>query len=240
VETIEFSAEIHLVERLELLPRPEEETAAHRPKSRNRPVSVEEEAWFKAADALTCWGEPPKLDLVNWLLGIDQMYLATYKPQGWRRGRETRSEMEMHIVYQLVGRGASDEQIIELADDNFSKHDDELSYRYIEVTIRSARGHWYENGWLTHPLGGLRKLREAKYRWGTLDDLEAYVHLVRGQALKEWVAEVVETGKSKPTAYRYKDGLEKAGLVEVKEHRIFRMITGDARDDPSSGGDPAA
>lgn len=222
VEIIEFSAHVHPVERLELLPAPKAELPSRSAKSRIRPVSVKGEAWFKAADKLTCWGEPPELDLVNWLLSIDLAYLSSYKPQGWRRRADSRSEVEMRIVHVLVGKGASDRQIVDLAEGCFSKHVEEPSYRYLEITIRSAREHWFGSGWLTHPLGGLRKHRGAKYRRGTLDDLEEYLCLIRGQLLKEWVVEVQNTGKSRASAYRYKAGLEEVGLIEVKDRRIFR------------------
>jgi hypothetical protein len=226
VETIEFSAEIHPVERLDLLPRREDGGPTARKKSKNRPINVEDEDWFKVADGLTCWGEPPKLDLVNWLLGVDLGYLSTYKSRGWRRGKQTRSEMEMHIVHQLVGRGASDDQLVDLADNYFSKHYDEPNYRYIELTIRSARDHWYENDWLTHPSGGLRKKREAKYRWGSVDDFHAQVMLVRGQPVSEWMTEVEEKGRSRASVYRDRAELVRVGLVEVREGRIFRTAPG--------------
>lgn len=223
VETIEFSAEIHPVQRLDLLPQSEEEAPRKKPKGRIRPFRAEEEEWFKAADELTCWGQPPELDLVNWLLGIDKMYLSTYKPRGWAWRKKTRSEIEMHIVYVLVGKGASDDQVIALADGNFSKHDDEPNYRYIEVTIRSAREHWYRNGWLTHPSGGLRKKTGAGHRWGTVEDFDLYLGLVRGQRLSEWVAEVESAGRSRASAYRDKKELLRIGLVEVRERRIHRV-----------------
>lgn len=222
VEIIEFSAEVHPVGRLDLLPQPVEAIPAEK-KKRVRPVNVEEEDWFKAADTLTCWGEPPDLDLVNWLLGIDLGYLSSYKARGWKRGSDTRSEVEMHIVHILVGKGASNDQILRLADGYFSKHHEETSYRYIEVTLRSAREHWHKNGWLTHPTGGLRKKREAKYRRGSLDDFESYLRLVRGQLMSEWVAEVEEAGRSRASAYRDRKDLERVGLVEVRERRIFRL-----------------
>jgi hypothetical protein len=146
----------------------------------------------------------------------------------------------MHIVHQLVGRGGSDDQVIHLADDYFSKHYDEPSYRYIELTIRSAREHWYENGWLTHPSGGLRKKREAGYRWGSIDDFEQYLGLVRGQRLSEWVAEVEKAGPSRASAYRYKNELERVGLIEVKERRILRVTAGQGEGkDRRGGNDPS-
>lgn len=229
VETIEFSAEIHPVGRLDLLPHPEEiGIRPERTKSQTVPLPAEEEDWFKAAELLTCWGDPPRLDLVNWLLGVDRTYLSTYKSKGWRWAGKSRSEVEMHIVHVLVGKGASDDQIVDLADRHFSKHHDEASYRYIEITIRSARRHWYENGWLTHPSGGLRKKRVAKHRWGNLDEFERYAGLAHGQRLSEWVAEVEETGKSRASAYRYKDELVRVVLVEVREGRIFPAGNGSS------------
>ena len=225
VETIEFSAEIHPIERLELLPKPEMGVSTGRPKSPNRPLRVEDKDWFRAADALTCWGEPPEVELGKWLLGVDLAYMSRYWSKGWKRGSDTRSEVEMRIVHMLVGKGASDEQVIYVADRYFSKHRDEASYRYLERTIRSAREYWYLSGWLTHPSGGLRKKREAKYRWATIPQLENEVKLVRGQRVSEWISEVEGTGRSRASAYRDKKELVRYGIAKVKEGRIFPVAT---------------
>lgn len=226
VEIIDFSAEVHPAERLGLLPEIEVATPA-RGTAKAKKVERSNEEWLAAAEALNCWGDPPDINLSARLSGVDLGYLRGSFRQGWKRGEQTRSDVEMSIVYRLVGEGASDDQIRDLADAAFSKHIEvkgRRGYDYIDRTIRSARREWYAKGWLTHPTGGRRKQRAAKHRHASLAERESYLELVRGQLLPEWVSEVTQMGKSRQSAYRYKDGFEREGLVEIKDGRIVRII----------------
>jgi hypothetical protein len=225
VEIIDFTAEVHPVERLRQLPEIPKPATKVKPSDKRAEASGENGEWFIAAEALTGWGEI-ELPNPNRFMGIDWAYMARFHRKEWMRGDWSRSEVEASIVSRLVGEGASDHQIRKIADGYFSKHIEERpkrGCRYIDRTIRSARRDWFDKGWITHPLGGGRKRRKAKYRASSVADLEKYLELVHGQPLSEWVGEVRLMGKSKASAYRYKDGFERENLVEVAAGNIIRI-----------------
>ena len=223
----------------QLDPVSEQARLAKLPSVTSSPTAPEDEEWLLAAEGLSGWGEI-ELDL-RWLADWEKQYMVDRPRKGWRlhdsacpRGGacnpacRCRSDVEYWITLRLVGKqaGASDRQVISLADDYFAKHREELrkqGYRYIERTLRNTRRRLYACGWITSPKGGWPKRRGARFRWATVDTLEAELDLVRGQLLSEWINEVTAFGRSRSTAYRDKDGLERSGLVKVDNGRIYQV-----------------
>lgn len=229
VEVIEMTAEVHDVHALDALGhvQPNERTKQSRTRS-PREYRDDSEKWKEAAHALDGWAEPDDLDL-SVLLAWQNDYMMSQPDKGWKRGDATRSEVEQAIVYRLTGLGcgASDEQIKTIADKCLAKHIEERPCQgdnYIDRTIAAARRLHYEKGWITSPMGGWPRRRDADHRHATVDRLEVLLDLVRGQPNSEFIAEVIALGYSRSTAYRYRRGFLDEGLVEERDGHIFRLF----------------
>jgi hypothetical protein len=128
-----------------------------------------------------------------------------------------------------VLRGASDEQILELADDAFAKHIERLAQgkgdSYIERSINSARSKAFENGWITSPNGGWPKKSKAAYRHRTPVDYDVAVLLAEGTPAKhDWIAELTSLGWSRATAYRFAEELEDDGRIEFVDGLVRVLV----------------
>ncbi len=200
-------------------------------------LSTDDSDRIQTAKAIGGWCEPEELEREN-LKAVFQRYLEeqptkdvfkrrSHKPV-WYGRYKSRSHIEQAIVYALTGKGfgASDRQIIELADRCFAKHREErekTGIRYITRTINAARRQHYENGWITSPEGGWPKARDAKYRWTTGEDEEKAIALAHGQKRSEWIKGVQSMlGFKTATAYRILTRLIDCGELRLTEDgRIF-------------------
>jgi Bifunctional DNA primase/polymerase, N-terminal len=181
--------------------------------------------WLHAAEDLLGWHERE----ANWrrsLMDYHIHYLHTQPERGWTLGSQTRSEVECSIVSRWVWDGASDRQIIELADAYLARHIEERAkrgYDYLDRTIANARRHLYEEGSrISSPLGGWPRKREAKHRWTSNDELAAALELVQGQLQSEWIRELQDCGYPSKTAYRIRDRLREQGLIRIEGKRVLR------------------
>jgi hypothetical protein len=208
-----MSAEIHPVARLAQLP------PAYTPPSQPRPPP---------RGALGGWGERD-LDLSELALWEQWYMMAEPRPrQGYTHNGQTRNQIEMWIVNRLVGKqfGASDAQIHQVALEYFPKAQEK--YRksqgksYVSAMLLKARERYYESGWITSPLGGWPKERDAKYRHATTDDLEAMLNFVDGSPRRQWVEKVMAIGYSQASAYRWAASLRDLGLVYIEGNRMHR------------------
>jgi len=229
-EIIEFTGEVHPLDCLDHLVLEIPPVRANH-KADQRPAAGRDEPWLQAAPTLS---GPGKLNF-DCLLVWQKQYMRALPDKGWRRGKLTRSEVEQGIIYRLVGKsgGASDDQIRAIADDYFARHRDEQRTRgdtYINRSLDAARRQHYEQGWITSSDGGWPRKRNAKFRAALTDELQQLLELVRGQLLAEWVAEVKQAGRSSSSAYRYKGDLVRAGLVEMRGPRIFRVANNEKGD----------
>jgi hypothetical protein len=149
----------------------------------------------------------------------------------WRDPKyQSRSEMEMAIVYRLVERGASDEQIKWLASQGFPKHIEQRGLvpddpdGYLKTSIARARQQLFDRqGLVSSPLGGWPKKAHPRKRHQTVRDLEEVLALVNGQKRADLVREIVKRfNRSRSAAYSDIDGLAREDLVEVREGRVYR------------------
>jgi hypothetical protein len=150
-EIVEFSSVILPIEKLDLLgPMP---AAVQRGGISWVPRRDEEdEEWLPAAEELAGWQE--REISLDGLMVRHHLYMNRQPARGWSAwGYPSRSEIEYDIAYRLVGKmaGASDQQIIELADRGFAKHIEDYPKHgndYIDRTIRAARRQLYAEGWV--------------------------------------------------------------------------------------------
>lgn len=183
--------------------------------------------WEQAAARLSGWNAPSGIDprrLMYWVT-----YMKLLPPKGWTLGGKTRSEIEQSIVVQLAGKafGASDEQIVEIADEYFAKHQEEFPLRgddYINRTIASARRCLFDKGWITSRSGGWPRKRDARWRSSTSEDLLRFYELANGQPVAEWAKAVMHAGVSRSTAYRMKDSLCEEGILEVRDGCLHALV----------------
>jgi hypothetical protein len=181
--------------------------------------------WLHAAEDLLGWHERE----ANWmrsLMDYQIHYLHTQPERGWTLGSQTRSEVECSIVLRWVWDGASDRQIIELANAYLPRHIEERAkrgYDYLNRTIFSARWYLYEKkGLISSPLGGCPRKREAKHRWTSDEELTAAFEMVEGQLQPEWIRELKACGYPSKTAYRIRDRLREQGLIRIEGKRVLR------------------
>jgi Bifunctional DNA primase/polymerase, N-terminal len=181
--------------------------------------------WRVQAEALGGWGEKE----ANWRSRLPDRfknYLRKKPSRGWMQGTQTRSQVEASIVYRWVLDGASDAQIIELADAYLPRHIEEKPRRgddYIERTIDNMRWWAYADAELiSSPEGGNPRQREVTYRHTNSDVLEAALALVEGQKHADWIRQLVSGGMSKATAYRNSTRLQKHELISVSDGRVLR------------------
>lgn len=223
-EIIELSGVVHPIERLSSVPRPHRDRSP-RAFARDRARGAGERAdWELAAERLGGWSAPSNVSpasLMHWV-----NYMRVLPAKGWRWHGKSRSEVEQAIVAQLVGKGvgASDMQIIEIADVYFAKHLEEWPVRgdeYILRTIEKARAWYYERGWITSRDGGAPRRRDTRWRHTSIDGYQSYYDLISGQPVADWVRDVQSLGCSKSTAYRVKDRFSKVGLAEVRDGCII-------------------
>lgn len=237
---LSLSGEIHPISRLALLGTPEPRDALDQFRRDAEASLLGKEkgapSWLQASSELKGWGTPGKVGL-DLLTTWQRSYLRACPKKGWTRGSMTRSEAEASIVHRLVGKaaGASDEQVRSLADEYFAKHREVKPAQgnaYIDRTINSARRDLFEKGWLTSPLGGWPRKREANQRKATVDDLEELLGLAHGQTRADWVRRVVDRGWSRSSAYRYAAGMEGCGLVDWQSNRRSptSALSGSQRD----------
>ncbi len=228
---MEISGEIIPVSRLDVLGPVNVEdcdpaASATAPRPIPRRTAAQDDAWLRAAESLTGWKEPEHLKLGG-LAEWEKCYMTTRPSKGWTRHGQCRSEVEQSLVNRLAGKqfGASDRQIHAIADEGFAKHRDrrvKYQNRYIDQMIVKARRMHFERGWITSPLGGPPRKRDALYRQATVDDLNDLLDLVHGQPRKQLVAEIQECGWSQPSAYRYVRGFILQGLVVEVTGRLYR------------------
>jgi hypothetical protein len=95
---------------------------------------------------------------------------------------------------------------------------------YINRTIDSARAHLFAAGWISSPLGGYPRKRDAMYRRATTTGADvASLALARGQSVTAWIAEIQDLGLSRATAYRLMHRLCSDGAAEIVDGRIFSV-----------------
>jgi hypothetical protein len=183
--------------------------------------------------ALGGWREK-EADWVGRLPERWKSYLRWQPSRGWRQGEKTRSEVEAAIVYRWISDGASDRQIIELADSYLPRQIEERPKRghdYIKRTIDKMRWWAYERGGvISSPAGGKPRQREATYRHTCGDDLEAALELVQGQPHADWIRELQASGRSRSTAYRNSTRLQRMAMISVAEGRVRRQA--NEQDEP--------
>jgi hypothetical protein len=188
--------------------------------------------WFRASEGYD-WAEIP-LDLGAILTDQMGLYLRALPARGWRPWGKSRSEVEMSITYRMASRGASDRQIKDLADWGFARHIEEQELDptapdiYLELTIDNARRRLFEHrGLVSSPLGGWPRRRDPKKRHQTRGELEHILRSVGGQKRSELAKEIqIGFGRSRGAAYNDINGLLGVGLIEVRDHRVYRT-TGD-------------
>jgi hypothetical protein len=221
---------------LSSLPRPWLERLSREPQEvcsngvpTNTPTCVQQsdknDDWLHAAEDLLGWHERE----ANWmrsLMDYQIHHLHTQPERGWTLGSQTRSEVECSIVLRWVWDGASDRQIIELANAYLPRHIEERAkrgYDYLNRTIVSARRHLYEEkGRINSTLGGCPRKRQAKHRWTSDEELTAAFEMVEGQLQSEWIRELQDCGYPSKTAYRIRDRLREQGLIRIEGKRVLR------------------
>lgn len=153
-------------------------------------------------------------------------YLRHRPARGWTQKKKTRSELEAQIVIRWISDGASDRQIIDLADAYLPKHIEEKAKRgsdWIQRTINNMRSWAYENGGVvSSPEGGKPRKREAMYRHTSGDVLEAALALVEDQKHADWIGQLVSCGMSRATAYRNSTRLQELKLISRIGVRVVR------------------
>ena len=230
VELLEMSGCVHDPSKLRSLPAPSTSTL-------DRQISADPHTapeWLRMAEGLSF--DPIPTDELDGscLLRTMNSYLDEMPKRGWRSPQyKSRSEIEQAIIYRLVSRGASDEQITELGDQCFARHFEERWRNptdpgdYLSKSISKARERFYRKcGLISSPGGGWPKRKEAKYRHRTVGDLKQVLLCVSGQPKPELVADIQHSlGCSRSSAYNYVKKLVRACLIEEKGGRLYLSST---------------